>query len=260
MATNEAGPPARTKSRLIRAVAVRPSPPDSGFFTIYKSGQGYWTRMGTVAAGAVPGDLLTLTFLYQQNCQVLLRPVVCAPPQWTRPTRTADGEQMPSAAERSREFDRERIPPSAICAVFLHGLCAHDLLAHQQADQRRFLIATDSEMKKVNWTSRKELIGSTKVVIGFMFMIAFLLFATRRRFRVFFQTDHGPQGTALLDKGVASVAGCVAGRPECIFPSRSPQLVTRNCSPMQFFVLRVASNKEDRVREALARKVKIEGC
>src|SRR5476651_1777433 len=28
---------------------------------------------------------------------------------------------------------------------------------------------------------------------------------------------------------------------------------------MQFFVLQVASNKEDRVREALARKVKIEG-
>jgi len=28
---------------------------------------------------------------------------------------------------------------------------------------------------------------------------------------------------------------------------------------MQFFVLRVASNKEDRVREALARKIKIEG-
>src|SRR5206468_5562268 len=29
--------------------------------------------------------------------------------------------------------------------------------------------------------------------------------------------------------------------------------------PMQFFVLRVASNKEDQVREKLARKVKIEG-
>ena len=39
-----------------------------------------------------------------------------------------------------------------------------------------FLIATDSEMKKVNWTTRKELIGSTKVVIGFMFLVAFLLF------------------------------------------------------------------------------------
>ena len=31
-------------------------------------------------------------------------------------------------------------------------------------------------------------------------------------------------------------------------------------STMQFFVLRVASNKEDRVREALSRKVKIEGA
>src|SRR4029078_9137900 len=40
-----------------------------------------------------------------------------------------------------------------------------------------FLIATDSEMKKVNWTSKKELIGSTKIVILFMFLIAFLLFA-----------------------------------------------------------------------------------
>jgi preprotein translocase SecE subunit len=39
-----------------------------------------------------------------------------------------------------------------------------------------FLIATDSEMKKVNWTSRKDLIGSTRVVIIFMFLIAGLLF------------------------------------------------------------------------------------
>jgi preprotein translocase SecE subunit len=39
-----------------------------------------------------------------------------------------------------------------------------------------FLIATDSEMKKVNWTSRKELIGSSKVVILFMFLIAAYLF------------------------------------------------------------------------------------
>ena len=40
-----------------------------------------------------------------------------------------------------------------------------------------FLVATDSEMKKVNWTSRKELIGSTEIVIIFMFLIAFFLFA-----------------------------------------------------------------------------------
>jgi preprotein translocase SecE subunit len=43
----------------------------------------------------------------------------------------------------------------------------------QNAD---FLIATDREMKKVNWTSRKELTGSTRIVIIFMFSIAFFLF------------------------------------------------------------------------------------
>jgi preprotein translocase SecE subunit len=42
-------------------------------------------------------------------------------------------------------------------------------------------------MKKVNWTSRKELIGSTKVVIGFMFLIAFLLFGLDVIFGYFFQ-------------------------------------------------------------------------
>src|SRR5215204_2551630 len=36
-------------------------------------------------------------------------------------------------------------------------------------------------------------------------------------------------------------------------------MATGTTTGMQFFVLRVASNKEDRVREALLRKVKIEG-
>jgi hypothetical protein len=36
-------------------------------------------------------------------------------------------------------------------------------------------------------------------------------------------------------------------------------MATAMSTGMQFFVLRVASNKEDRVREALMRKVKIEG-
>ena len=47
-----------------------------------------------------------------------------------------------------------------------------------------FLIATDSEMKKVNWTSRKELIGSTKIVIIFMFLIAAFLFSVDQIFGV----------------------------------------------------------------------------
>lgn len=39
-----------------------------------------------------------------------------------------------------------------------------------------FFIATESEMKKVSWSSRKEIIGSTKVVIVFTFILAVLLY------------------------------------------------------------------------------------
>ena len=46
-------------------VRIKPAGPKSGFFTIYKSGQGYWTRMGTAAAALLLA-VLTVGFLYQQ--------------------------------------------------------------------------------------------------------------------------------------------------------------------------------------------------
>lgn len=39
-----------------------------------------------------------------------------------------------------------------------------------------FLVATDMEMKKVNWSTRKDIIGSTWVVIGMAFILATILF------------------------------------------------------------------------------------
>lgn len=39
-----------------------------------------------------------------------------------------------------------------------------------------FFIATESEMKKVSWSSRKEIIGSTKVVIVTTFILAGVLY------------------------------------------------------------------------------------
>ncbi len=50
-----------------------------------------------------------------------------------------------------------------------------------------FLIATESEMKKVSWSSRKEVIGSTKVVIITTFMFAIILFVVDLIFQIFFQ-------------------------------------------------------------------------
>ena len=40
-----------------------------------------------------------------------------------------------------------------------------------------FLIATEGEMKKVSWSSRKEVIGATKVVIAATLITALLLFS-----------------------------------------------------------------------------------
>jgi preprotein translocase subunit SecE len=50
-----------------------------------------------------------------------------------------------------------------------------------------FLIATDGEMKKVNWTSRRELISSTKVVIVVTVLMALLLFFVDWAFMRFFR-------------------------------------------------------------------------
>ena len=49
-----------------------------------------------------------------------------------------------------------------------------------------FLIATEGEMKKVSWSSRKEVVGSTKVVIITTLIIAVILFAVDILFRIVF--------------------------------------------------------------------------
>jgi preprotein translocase SecE subunit len=114
---------------------------DGGFFHIQKKGQGYWTRMGT-AGGAILVGALTIQFIWSER----------------QTFRMTD-----SVAEIA-------------CAIFA---LAYGMLAFYLMNKPRnvdFLIATDSEMKKVNWTSRKELMGSTKVVILFMFILAGFLF------------------------------------------------------------------------------------
>lgn len=50
-----------------------------------------------------------------------------------------------------------------------------------------FLIATQGEMNKVNWSTRREIFGSTWVVIVAAFLIAALLFVIDSGFAAFFQ-------------------------------------------------------------------------
>lgn len=126
-----------------------------GFFTIYKKGQGYWTRMGTAGSITLIGIMIGY-FLYTYL------------PLWGVPSSVMLG---------------------VVAAVMIgYGLLGFYML--NKPGNVDFLIATDSEMKKVNWTSRKELMGSTKVVIFFMFMIAAFLFVVDVFFGYVFKFVH----------------------------------------------------------------------
>ena len=123
---------------------------EGGFFRIHKKGQGYWTRMGTAGAAALIGAL-TANFLYHHL------------PVWLGAAGVSQGQTRP-------------VSIYIIAALLIgYGLLVFWLM--NKPNNADFLIATDSEMKKVNWTSRQQLIGSTKVVIIFMFLVAALLFA-----------------------------------------------------------------------------------
>jgi preprotein translocase subunit SecE len=144
-----------------------------GFFTIYKKGQGYWTRMGT-AAGA-----LLIAGLTTYNIYVYLPVLIYF-------------DTTPAGQARAHRI------AAIVASVFLVAFAAFAWRMMNKPSNADFLIATDSEMKKVNWTSRKELIGSTKVVIIFMFLIAVFLFTADIVFSYFFYLigvlHHSPFG------------------------------------------------------------------
>lgn len=140
-----------------------------GFFRIYKKGQGYWTRMGT-AIGIAIVTAFTAYNLY------LYVPTFLRNINDTTATRIG-------------------IVVGLVTLLVLAGL---GFWLTNKPSNVDFLIATDSEMKKVNWTSRRNLIGSTKVVILFMFIIAIFLFAVDIMFGELFHLAHvlqnGPFG------------------------------------------------------------------
>ncbi|MBI4716392.1 MAG: preprotein translocase subunit SecE [Planctomycetes bacterium] len=58
------------------------------------------------------------------------------------------------------------------------------IFAHRSTGD--FMIATEGEMKKVSWSSKKEIIGSTKVVIVFTFLLALIIFVVDVAFQALF--------------------------------------------------------------------------
>jgi preprotein translocase subunit SecE len=77
----------------------------------------------------------------------------------------------------------QTLVPIGLCAVF-SGVIAWVMNRPSVAD---FLIASEGEVKKVSWSTRKELTASTTVVIFVMLSIAILLAVVDFLFVWFFQ-------------------------------------------------------------------------
>ena len=63
---------------------------------------------------------------------------------------------------------------SSLAVFALLGLLVFKVLNRTKSAD--FLIATENEMKKVSWSSTKEVVGSTKVVVVTTFLMAGMLF------------------------------------------------------------------------------------
>ena len=113
--------------------------------TVYKSGQGYWTRVLT-AIGASTLVAAALAFTWAE----------------------LDGA--------IRDDDVRMYTQAGVCVVVIvmFGIVAWRLLNRPKFVD--FMIATDAEMRKVNWPSRREIIGSTIVVVCGTFLLTLILY------------------------------------------------------------------------------------
>jgi len=112
------------------------------FTSIYKPGQGKWTRVMTAVGFGV---------------------IVLASVWWI-------WNEMQTLQNQYRQFFQ------GITAVALVGGFA--LLFWWLLNKPKiadFMIATEAEMRKVNWPSKKEILGSTVIVIGGTFIMAAFL-------------------------------------------------------------------------------------
>ncbi|MCZ6683440.1 MAG: preprotein translocase subunit SecE [Planctomycetota bacterium] len=143
---------------------VRQRAGKGGFFDVYKSGQGYHTRVGT---GFVSGALVCW------GAYALYEKLYMLDHRWLQVF----------------------IPVGVIIAI---GLFGYWILAlnRKVCD---FLIATEGEMKKVNWTSRAEIIGSTKVVIFMVVSMSSMLFIVDLFFMTIFGWAGVLKGTTVVD-------------------------------------------------------------
>lgn len=124
--------------------------------TPYKSGQGYWVRIfSAIGFGAITA--YTAAWVYGQL------------------------GTLPVPTEQLGLYQG-----GGTAAVLLIAAIIIYWLIYVKPRTSEFLIATEGEMRKVNWSTRKEVIGSTWVVIAISAIIAVILLVTDLLFGSFF--------------------------------------------------------------------------
>jgi hypothetical protein len=125
---------------------------DPGFFSIYKRSQGYWTRMGTAIAAAVIGAFIAY------NVYRFLPTFLSLPEQGSM-----TNDQFAVATTQAEKLHQHIALGASLGFLALYALLGWYLM--NKPSNVEFLIATDVEMKKVNWTSRRELIDEGRRLI-----------------------------------------------------------------------------------------------
>jgi len=124
---------------------------------IYKKGQGYWTRvMSSIALG----------LLITMGINWLWKLLAGA---------TLGGRMEPVYVQAG----------ASVLVLAVAGYLGFYFLGRQPRFVD-FLIATEGEMKKVNWSSRREVLGSTRVVILLTLFIALICFGLDQGFAAVF--------------------------------------------------------------------------
>ena len=92
-----------------------------------------------------------------------------------------------SSATAQPIFEIIYVQGAVAAATLLLGAIIIYYLVYVKAGTSEFLIATEGEMKKVNWSTRREILGSTWVVIAISVIIAAILFVVDIGFATFFR-------------------------------------------------------------------------
>lgn len=124
---------------------------------IYKQEQGYWTRLMSAIAGAT---------------------LALSGAVWL-------AKHFSEAAFFGLEPIYIQGAVGAIVFLIFGGLVYW--FVYHKPGTSEFLIATEGEMRKVNWSTRREVIGSTIVVITISVVISVLLLCSDLLFAAFFR-------------------------------------------------------------------------